>query len=119
MLTLLDMSPEAIQAAFQQRGLPAFRARQVQEWLLKGAGFDEMTNLPLALRETLKRDFALGGCRIEHKQVSALDGTIKYLFAFSDLNMINTAIPCASPPRLAAGWGALSVPLRWRAGCAT
>lgn len=88
MLTLLDMSPEAIQAVFQQRGLPAFRARQVQEWLLKGAGFDEMTNLPLALRERLKRDFALGGCRIEHKQVSALDGTIKYLFAFSDLNMV-------------------------------
>ena len=88
MLTLLDMSPEAIQAAFQQRGFPAFRARQVQEWLIKGAGFDEMTNLPLALRETLKREFALGGCRIEHKQVSALDGTTKYLFAFSDLNMV-------------------------------
>ena len=88
MLSLMDMSRAELEAEFKQRGLPAFRARQVQEWLLKGATLEEMTNLPLSLRESLAKEFALGACRIEHKQVSALDGTTKYLFAFSDLNMV-------------------------------
>ena len=88
MLTLMDMTREELQAAFKEKGLPAFRARQVEEWLLKGASFEEMTNLPKSLRDTLEKEFALGGCRIEHKQVSALDGTTKYLFAFNDLNMV-------------------------------
>ena len=36
------------------RGEPAFRARQVWEWAARGvAGYDEMTNLPRALRDEL------------------------------------------------------------------
>ena len=67
MQTLMDMTREELQAAFKERGLPAFRARQVEEWLLKGASFEEMTNLPKSLRDTLEKEFALGGCRIEFK----------------------------------------------------
>ena len=85
---LMDMTCKEMEACFKAKGIPAFRARQVFGWLQKGAGFDEMTNLPAALREQLAREFELGGCRIEHKAVSALDGTTKYLFVFSDLNMV-------------------------------
>ena len=46
------------------RGEPAYRTRQVWEWAARGAGgYDEMTNLPAALREELaarKRGFLLG-----------------------------------------------------------
>ena len=35
-------------------GEPAYRARQVWEWAARGAGsYDEMTNVPVALRERL------------------------------------------------------------------
>ena len=40
--------------ALAGRGEPAFRARQVWEWAARGvAGYDEMTNLPRALRDEL------------------------------------------------------------------
>ncbi|MDR3019603.1 MAG: 23S rRNA (adenine(2503)-C(2))-methyltransferase RlmN [Treponema sp.] len=40
--------------------LPRFRAKQIFQWILKGiSGFDEMTDLPAALREDLKMRFSL------------------------------------------------------------
>jgi len=50
---LLQMFPEELAAWLKELGQPAFRAGQVFGWLHKGAGFAEMTNLPLALREQL------------------------------------------------------------------
>jgi len=87
-VTLLDMSPAEMKQAFKDAGIPAFRADQVYGWLMKGADFDGMTNVPAAVRQQIQEKFAIGGCSVELKQVSRLDGTAKYLFLFSDLNMV-------------------------------
>ena len=78
---------------FQQLGEPAFRAKQVFQWLHRGArSFGEMTNLSKALREKLTRTCSLCPPQVERKQVSTLDGTIKYLWRLGDGNCIETVL---------------------------
>ena len=47
MIDLKSMTPEELAAWFREQGEPAFRAKQVFQWLYRGAvSFDEMTDLP-------------------------------------------------------------------------
>ena len=69
-------------------GQPAFRGKQLYAWLMAGAPWEDMTNLPRALRERLAREVPRGGARIEQKRVSQKDGTVKYLFALADGNVV-------------------------------
>lgn len=74
-----------------QIGEPKFRAKQIFAWLYKGvSSFDEMRNIPAALREKLSAEFDLGVFEIEQVQVSKYDGTRKYLFALKDGNAIES-----------------------------
>jgi 23S rRNA (adenine2503-C2)-methyltransferase len=70
-------------------GEPAFRARQIWQWMWqKGAvSFEEMTNLPKSLREKLAEHFDSYKMRIETKQVSS-DGTIKCGFRLYDGELV-------------------------------
>jgi 23S rRNA (adenine2503-C2)-methyltransferase len=66
------------------RGEPAFRARQVWEWAVRGvAGYDEMTNLPRPLREALAEEVPFTSLSEENEAHSA-DGTVKALFRTAD-----------------------------------
>jgi 23S rRNA (adenine2503-C2)-methyltransferase len=66
------------------RGEPGFRGRQVWAWLARGAGsYDEMTDLPAALRAQLARDVPLSTLTVEH-EAHARDGTVKALFRTHD-----------------------------------
>lgn len=57
-----------------------YRAKQVYEWIVKGASsFDEMTNLSKPFREKLSSIYEIPKVVIETKRISS-DGTIKYLF---------------------------------------
>lgn len=60
---------------------PAFRAKQVWEWLWQknAASFADMSNLPKALREKLGEQFSLPALRVDTTQQST-DGTIKSRF---------------------------------------
>jgi 23S rRNA (adenine2503-C2)-methyltransferase len=62
---------------------PSYRAKQIFEWLHRGAKFDEMSNLPLSLRAQLKETCIIKTPKIERKLTSA-DKTIKYLFRLYD-----------------------------------
>ncbi len=65
-------------------GEPAFRARQVWEWAARGAaGYDEMTNLPAALRERLAERVPFSTLEVRD-EAHARDGTVKALFATHD-----------------------------------
>jgi 23S rRNA (adenine2503-C2)-methyltransferase len=76
-LGLLD---ERLQAAAE----PDFRARQVWEWAASGAGsYEEMTNLPQALRERLAGEVPFSSLRPVH-DLLASDGTEKALFETHD-----------------------------------
>ncbi len=86
-MALMDMQIEELEALLKERGQPAFRARQLFNWLSKGTPLEQMSNLPLELREKLK-EYPLGGAGIYSRLVSRLDGTRKYLFSLMDGNII-------------------------------
>ena len=74
-------------------GQPAFRGKQVFTWLHRGVrSFEEMTNLPKALRDQLAETCVITAPTVARKQVSALDGTRKYLWELSDGNCIETVL---------------------------
>ena len=65
-------------------GEPSFRARQVWEWLARGAGsYEEMSNLPAGLRERLEAELPLSTLTLERELV-AQDQTQKALFTTED-----------------------------------
>lgn len=82
------MYPEELKAALAEMGEKPFRAGQLFAWLHKGARFDEMTNLPLTLREKLKAAGENQPVTIREERVSALDGTRKFLYALRDGNCV-------------------------------
>ena len=84
MKDIKSMTREELAAALTALGEPAFRAKQVFSWLHRGAGFDEMTNLPKTLRARLAEEFELHRPEIARRQVSAKDGTVKYLWRLRD-----------------------------------
>ena len=93
MTDLKSMTTEELEAYFKELGQPRFRAMQVFRWLHRGVeSFDGMTNLPKALREKLKADCVLTVPKVERKQVSKLDGTVKYLWRLGDGNCVETVL---------------------------
>ena len=78
---------------FASLGEPKFRAKQVYTWLHKGVrSYEEMTNLPAALRQKLAAEMPFTVPRVVRKQESARDGTIKYLWQLSDGNCVETVL---------------------------
>ncbi len=67
---------------------PKYRAKQVFSWLMKGASFDEMSNLPAALRKKLSEHCLIKTPTVKRKLVSSLDGTVKYLYELFDGNTV-------------------------------
>ena len=93
MFDLRSMSLPELREALQGMGEPAFRGRQVFSWLSRGAGsFDEMSDLPIPLRERLRETCTLGVPKAVRRQVSAKDGTIKYLWELADGNCIESVL---------------------------
>lgn len=87
------MLPDEIAAALAELGEPKYRAKQIFQWLARGVeSFDEMTDLSKKLRETLKQEFYITGLKMLRKQVSAMDGTIKYLWELPDGNAVETVV---------------------------
>jgi 23S rRNA (adenine2503-C2)-methyltransferase len=82
-------SVEELIESMKELGEPAFRARQVWQWVWqKGASsFEEMTNLAKPLRIKLDEHFDVYKMAVEHKQVSS-DGTIKCGFRLFDGELV-------------------------------
>jgi 23S rRNA (adenine2503-C2)-methyltransferase len=73
-----------LEETLARRGEPDFRARQVWRWTARGAGgYDEMTNVPAALRESLADELPFSTLTAEHEAHSR-DGTVKVLFRTTD-----------------------------------
>ena len=92
-MNLKSLTQQELAAEFQKLGQPGFRAKQVFTWLHKGArSYDEMTNLPKALRELLSKQYPICPPRVVRKQESKRDGTIKYLWELHDGNCVETVL---------------------------
>lgn len=93
MTDIKAMLPDELAAALKQMGEPAYRAKQIFQWLTRGvSSFDEMTNLSKSLREKLNASFFIPTLKMLRKQVSAQDGTIKYLWELPDGNAVETVV---------------------------
>ena len=92
-MNLKSLTQPELADILKQLGQPAFRAGQVFTWLHKGVrSYDEMTNLPKALRQTLAEHYPLFVPKVVRKQASQKDGTIKYLWQLSDGNCVETVL---------------------------
>ncbi|MGA2799350.1 MAG: 23S rRNA (adenine(2503)-C(2))-methyltransferase RlmN, partial [Thermoguttaceae bacterium] len=82
---LLEQTPEQLENWFAEHGFPAYRRRQVRNWLFKKrvAGFEEMTDLPLALRTHLTENFRIWSAEIA-AHLKAEDGSEKLLLKLHD-----------------------------------
>ena len=91
---ILSMTLEEMTAAFGEMGIQKFRAKQIYEWLHRhlACDYSEMLNIPKSLREELSEKFPLYNCEIERKQVSKLDGTVKYLFRLHDGDFVESVV---------------------------
>ena len=90
---LKSMTIPELAELLKELNQPAFRAKQVFTWLHKGVrSYEEMTNLPKALRDTLAEEYPLYAPRVIRKQESQKDGTIKYLWELSDGNCVETVL---------------------------
>ena len=93
MIDLKSLTLQEMTDLLKSMGQPAFRGKQVFTWLHKGArSFDEMTNLPKALRDRLAAECKLAVPQVARKQVSKLDGTMKYLWELDDGNCIESVL---------------------------
>ena len=93
MIDLKSMTLEELTAWLQEQGEPAFRGKQVFRWFYRGAtSFGEMSDLSKPLRQKLEEQCFLSKPKVARKQVSALDGTIKYLWELADGNCIETVL---------------------------
>ena len=73
-----------LEQALAENGEPGYRADQVWRWVAGGArGYDEMTNLPAALRTRLADAVPLSTLTVA-EEAKADDGTVKTLFATAD-----------------------------------
>lgn len=100
-INLLNLTPAdanaTLEAFFQDRGEPLYRAHQVARrlWQAPVRSFAEITELPVTLREVLEQSFELPSLLVSTEQLSA-DGTRKFLFRLADGEAIETvSIPDA------------------------
>ena len=88
-----SMTQAEIGGVLKELGQPAFRAKQIYSWLHKGVrSYEEMSNLPKALRQTLETEYPLHIPRVVRRQESKKDGTIKFLWELSDGNCGETVL---------------------------
>jgi len=83
----------SLQEWLKRKGEPAFRAEQILQWLYKkrANAWDDMTNLPQALRSTLSASFDIAPAkRLLDKQ--SADSTEKLLLQLGDRSLIETVV---------------------------
>ncbi len=92
MNNILSFTPEELKELMGEIGEPGYRAGQIFSQLHRGIALDEMTNVGKATKEKLSRVLDCSLPTVRRKLVSAIDGTVKYLFELSDGNCIESVV---------------------------
>lgn len=89
-----SMTPDELKTEFSEEGFQKFRSSQVFRWLHREgvSSFEEMTNIPKDMRRNLDEKYFIASCKIEDKYVSAIDGTVKYLFRLYDGEYVESVV---------------------------
>src|SRR4051795_1492836 len=86
------MDRELLASTLAEAGEPSYRAKQVWEWVARGArSYEEMTNLPAPLRERLEAEVPLSTLSVATEAKSD-DGTVKTLFHTADRRPIEAVL---------------------------
>ena len=91
--SILDLSQQEFTTWLAERGQAAYRAGQICQWLFQGraASFDQMSNLPKALRTQLTEAFSIFTATVvKHSQAD--DGTEKLLLELTDRGRIECVL---------------------------
>ena len=93
MTDIKSMSIEELKDLMVQLKEKPFRAKQIYSWLHEHliTSWDEAGNLPKSLKEKLS-DYPITVLEMVDQQISAIDGTRKYLFRLSDGNVIESVL---------------------------
>jgi len=91
-IDLLSLDKDELTEFFIQIGEPKYRASQLFTQMHKGLLLDEITNISKATKAKISELASYSLPVIEQKLVSAIDGTVKYLFGLCDGNCIESVI---------------------------
>ncbi len=89
---IMSMTREELSAFVETLGEKPYRAAQLFSWMSRGSAIDEMSNLSKSFREKLKENADYRLPKIERKLVSAIDGTVKYLFELTDGECVESVL---------------------------
>ena len=89
---LLGMYPDELRDYMISLGEPKYRANQIFPQLHRGISPENMTNLPKATRQRIAETTEYHLPTVRRKLVSAIDGTVKYLFSLADGNCVESVI---------------------------
>ena len=90
---ILGASVPELEAIVTSLGQPAFRAKQVRNWMFGNLEYDfgKMSNLPKPLQESLAAGYTVNALTVKATQVSQ-DGTTKWVFATHDGHFFETVL---------------------------
>jgi len=91
-IDLLSLSLPELEDVIVSLGEPKYRAKQIFDGMLRGVAPDGLTTLSKATKEKLAKHTVCFFPRIERKLVSAIDGTVKYLFGLSDGHCVEAVV---------------------------
>ena len=91
-IDLLSLDIDELREFITSIGEPAYRAEQLFVQMHRGVSPDDMTNIGKATKAKLSERAYYHIPTVEQKLVSAIDGTVKYLFALSDGNCIESVV---------------------------
>lgn len=89
---LLSLLPNELEELIISIGEPKYRASQIFPAIHKGISPDRMTNLGKVTKQKLSDAAFFYLPTVRRKLVSAIDGTIKYLFSLSDGNCVESVV---------------------------
>lgn len=91
--SIRELSRDELAAWLKEKGQPQYRAAQIFDWLEGkfAMSFEEMANIPKALRAILEEEFEASSLRIADKLV-ADDATVKWVSLLSDNSRIETVL---------------------------
>lgn len=115
---LLDLTMDEMKQFAVELGEKPFRGKQIFQWIYRGATtFDEMTDLPKALRSKLEGAARIGSLQVLNVQEDKKDGTRKFLFAAEAAGAYESGRPgFAGGADTGAGQALESVFMKYRYG---
>ena len=89
---LLSLLPEELEQYILSIGEPKYRARQIFSQMHRGISPDDMTNVGKITKQKISESAYYSLPSIRRKLVSAIDGTVKYLFELRDGNAVESVV---------------------------